>query len=93
MTHRHDASNASPSSRRTFLSHLAAAALAPAAIDQMVGGLKFIKPITVTNPLEGYPNRGWERVYRDLYRSDSRFSFLCAPNDTHNCLLDRKSVV
>ena len=87
MTHRPDASNASPSSRRTFLSHLAAAALAPAAIDQMVGGLKFIKPITVTNPLEGYPNRGWERVYRDLYRSDSRFSFLCAPNDTHNCLL------
>jgi len=26
-------------------------------------------------------------VYRDLYRSDSSFVFLCAPNDTHNCLL------
>ncbi len=73
--------------RRAFLSGLAVVALAPPAIDQLVGGLKFVKPVSVTNPLEGYPNRGWERVYRDLYRSDSRFSFLCAPNDTHNCLL------
>ncbi len=75
------------STRRAFLSGLAVVALAPPAIDQMVGGLKFVKSVFVTNPLEGYPNRGWERVYRDLYRSDSRFSFLCAPNDTHNCLL------
>ncbi len=39
------------------------------------------------NPLAVYPRRGWERVYRDLWRYDSRFTFLCAPNDTHNCLL------
>ncbi len=41
----------------------------------------------ISNPLATYPNRGWERVYRDLFRYDSTFTFLCAPNDTHNCLL------
>lgn len=41
----------------------------------------------VDNPLESYPDRDWEQVYRDLYREDSSFVFLCAPNDTHNCLL------
>src|SRR5690606_16771603 len=44
-------------------------------------------PLYVGNPLEQYPNRDWEKVYRDLYHSDSSFVFLCAPNDTHNCLL------
>src|SRR3972149_2419593 len=39
------------------------------------------------NPLGAYPNRGWEKVYRDLFATDSSFVFLCAPNDTHNCLL------
>lgn len=39
------------------------------------------------NPLSSYPNRDWERVYRDLWKYDSKFTFLCAPNDTHNCLL------
>ncbi|MEW5702550.1 MAG: molybdopterin-dependent oxidoreductase [Candidatus Zixiibacteriota bacterium] len=41
----------------------------------------------ITNPLAVYPDRGWERVYRDLWAYDSKFTFLCAPNDTHNCLL------
>lgn len=41
----------------------------------------------VTNPLAFYPDRDWERVYRDLWKHDSKFTFLCAPNDTHNCLL------
>jgi len=41
----------------------------------------------IGNPLEFYPNRDWEKAYRDLYRSDESFIFLCAPNDTHNCLL------
>ncbi len=41
----------------------------------------------VENPLARYPNRGWERTYRDLWKSDATFTFLCAPNDTHNCLL------
>lgn len=33
------------------------------------------------------PNRDWERLYRDLYCSESTFAFLCAPNDIHDCLL------
>ncbi len=41
----------------------------------------------VANPLAEYPDRSWERVYRDLYRTDSSFTFTCAPNDTHNCIL------
>jgi nitrate reductase alpha subunit len=40
------------------------------------------------NPLARYPDRDWERVYRDLWQHDSRFTFLCAPNDTHNCILE-----
>ena len=42
----------------------------------------------IDNPLAAYPDRGWERVYRDLWKYDSTFTFLCAPNDTHNCLLN-----
>jgi len=42
---------------------------------------------TVTNPLDNYPDRDWERVYRNIFQYDSKFTFLCAPNDTHNCLL------
>ena len=41
----------------------------------------------INNPLAQYPNRGWEKVYRDLFAVDDSFVFLCAPNDTHNCLL------
>lgn len=47
----------------------------------------FMQPLHVDSPLAGYPNRGWETTYRDLYEADSTFHFLCAPNDTHNCLL------
>ncbi|MBM3791829.1 MAG: molybdopterin oxidoreductase, partial [Acidobacteria bacterium] len=43
---------------------------------------------TVQNPLAHYPDRDWEKTYRNLWRSDSRFTFLCAPNDTHNCILN-----
>ncbi len=39
------------------------------------------------NPLEKHADRDWEKVYRDLFRYDSSFTFLCAPNDTHNCIL------
>ncbi|MFN3483908.1 MAG: molybdopterin-dependent oxidoreductase [Planctomycetota bacterium] len=41
----------------------------------------------VENPLEYYPNRDWEKVYRDQYRYDSSFTFVCSPNDTHACRL------
>ena len=41
----------------------------------------------ITNPLATYPNRGWEKIYRDQYHYDSSFTFVCAPNCTHNCRL------
>lgn len=37
------------------------------------------------NPLESYPNRDWEQVYRDQYSYDSSFTWVCSPNDTHHC--------
>jgi nitrate reductase / nitrite oxidoreductase, alpha subunit len=39
----------------------------------------------MSNPLAHYPNRGWEKLYRDQYAYDRAFSWVCAPNDTHNC--------
>ena len=48
---------------------------------------RFLAPMKVANPFDAYPNRDWERIYRDIYRHDRTFTFLCAPNDTHNCLL------
>lgn len=42
----------------------------------------------IENPLAHYPDRDWEKVYRNLWRPDSHFTFLCAPNDTHNCILN-----
>jgi nitrate reductase alpha subunit len=43
------------------------------------------KPITVGNPLARYPDRGWERVYRNQFAEDDSFVFTCAPNDTQCC--------
>ena len=39
----------------------------------------------LANPLARYPNRGWEAIYRNQYAYDRAFSWVCAPNDTHNC--------
>ena len=39
----------------------------------------------VLNPLAHYPNRHWEQLYRNQYAYDHQFSWVCAPNDTHNC--------
>ncbi len=70
--------------RRLFLQGLLSATAAGAA---HAAPLHFFKPISVANPLAAYPNRDWERVYRNIFKTDSSFVFLCAPNDTHNCLL------
>ncbi|HXG33712.1 MAG TPA: molybdopterin-dependent oxidoreductase [Bryobacteraceae bacterium] len=71
-------------SRRDFFAMLSASGLA--------GFLSSIREAwgleAISNPLAQYPSRGWERVYRDLWKYDSKFVFLCAPNDTHNCLLN-----
>jgi nitrate reductase alpha subunit len=37
------------------------------------------------NPLAGSVTRDWERIYRDQYRYDSYFDWVCSPNDTHAC--------
>ncbi|MDX1388861.1 MAG: molybdopterin-dependent oxidoreductase, partial [Acidobacteriota bacterium] len=74
--------------RRRFLYQMTAAGVGSALIaDQAVHAASFLEPLRVDNPLFTYPDRDWEKVYRNLYRSDSSFVFLCAPNDTHNCLL------
>ena len=54
---------------------------------ELLAQYRFLDPVRVDNPLAQYPNRDWERMYRDIFRHDRTFSFLCAPNDTHNCLL------
>src|SRR3989337_1871641 len=37
------------------------------------------------NPLAGIVDRDWEKVYRDQYKYDSWFDWVCSPNDTHAC--------
>jgi nitrate reductase alpha subunit len=58
-----------------------------AAPGDLLSQYRFLDPVRVPNPLQQYPNRDWERIYRDIFRHDRTFTFLCAPNDTHNCLL------
>ncbi len=71
-------------SRREFLGSLSAAGFGAFALSAMKAwGLE-----AITNPLAVYPQRGWEKAYRDLWKYDWKFTFLCAPNDTHNCLLN-----
>ena len=75
-------------SRRRFLFQMATTGAGTALIAQSaVGATKLLTPVDIQNPLSNYPNRDWEKTYRDLYHYDSSFVFLCAPNDTHNCLL------
>jgi nitrate reductase alpha subunit len=70
--------------RREFLQWASAAGFgALVASTTRAWGLEAIE-----NPLASYPDRNWEKVYRDLWRPDSSFTFLCAPNDTHNCILN-----
>ncbi|MBW7863291.1 MAG: molybdopterin-dependent oxidoreductase [Candidatus Hydrogenedens sp.] len=71
------------STRREFLRQSAALGFA-AFVSQ---GARAWGLDTAANPLDNYPDRDWEKVYRDLFQHDSTFTFLCAPNDTHNCLL------
>ncbi len=73
-------------SRRSFL-NLALGVGAGAALAGCDSGFfNFLQP-KKDSPLEAYPDRGWEKVFRNIYKEDSHFHFLCSPNDTHNCLL------
>ena len=71
-------------SRREFLklSSLAALSLSSLSLD-----LQLLEPVNVDNPLAVYPERDWEKVYRNQYQYDSSFTFVCSPNDTHACRL------
>ncbi|MFN3974462.1 MAG: molybdopterin-dependent oxidoreductase [Dehalococcoidia bacterium] len=42
-------------------------------------------PQEVGNPLQFYPQRGWEEVYREQYKYERSFTYICSPNDTHAC--------
>jgi len=71
-------------SRRSFLTLLSsAAAVAASPMDSLLGGL--VPRQGIDNPLAYYPNRDWEKAYRDQYRYDRSFTWICAPNDTHMC--------
>lgn len=73
-------------SRRNFLKGVTSAGLLLLA-EQGFAGPRFLQPLDVENPLASYPDRDWEKTYRNIFAADSTFVFLCAPNDTHNCLL------
>lgn len=71
-------------SRRDFLKMMGMGAVAATVLASPA--YAFLKPIVgVDNPLEYYPSRDWEKIYRDQYRYDSSFTFVCSPNDTHAC--------
>ncbi len=69
-------------SRRRILGGMAASALLPGS----TFGLRLFQT-SPENPLGTYPDREWEKIYRDQYRYDSTFTFVCSPNDTHACRL------
>jgi nitrate reductase alpha subunit len=70
--------------RRDFLTTALAAATSSGLFANRLWGFD---PVSVANPLGSYPSRDWEKVYRDQYHVDGWFPWVCAPNDTHNCLL------
>ncbi len=73
--------------RRSFVAALAGAGAAGLQLGcglfEGEGGLASI--VSVDNPLAAYPQRDWESIYRDQYRYDRSFTWVCAPNDTHMC--------
>ena len=72
--------------RRTFLKHASATAGFIAASDLL--SLTLLRPAeAAVNPLEHYPDRDWEKLYRDVYAYDDSYVFMCTPNCTHNCYL------
>ncbi len=78
-------------SRRTFIKIMGGGALAlissPLWAEIFKDVFDKFEPVDIQNPLAYYPNRGWEKVYRDIWDYDYEFSFVCASNDTHECLL------
>lgn len=82
-----DDQNKTDESRRNFLKGILAFGALASAKTTFGAPLRYFKPVHIDNPLAFYPNRDWEKTYRNIFSHDSNFVFLCAPNDTHNCLL------
>lgn len=75
-------------SRRNFLKWSLGGAVVTLGTLQLGYALDGLTPaVSVDNPLLSYPNRDWEAVYRDIYKTDHSYHFMCTPNCTHNCLL------
>src|SRR5262249_30094212 len=72
-----------PMNRRDFLHSV----LASGSAGLLASRLWAFDAVRVDNPLGLYPARDWEKVYRDQYRYDGTFTWVCAPNDTHMCRL------
>ncbi len=71
--------------RRDFIKAVAVTGGVVAFSDKALA-LRMLQPVVeVGNPLESYPDRTWEGIYRDQYRYDRSFTFVCSPNDTHHC--------
>ncbi len=70
--------------RRDFLK---SAGIAGSAAWLASGGLRLgaFEPFPDVDPLAAYPARDWEEVYREQYRYDSSFAWVCSPNCTHSC--------
>ena len=71
-------------SRRDFVKRSSLVGLSLYAAQMMP--LRFLQAAPlIENPLALYPGRDWEKLYRNQYAYDDSFSWVCAPNDTHNC--------
>jgi nitrate reductase alpha subunit len=71
-------------SRRDFLRYLGIGAGGITMATQLP--LRVLAATSVNgNPLSGAVARGWEQIYRDQYRYDRTFDWVCSPNDTHAC--------
>ncbi|HLE42525.1 MAG TPA: molybdopterin-dependent oxidoreductase, partial [Methylomirabilota bacterium] len=68
--------------RRTFLRWLGAGATA---LELGLPGRLLAAADPDQNPLAGSVARDWERIYRDQYKYDRTFDWVCSPNDTHAC--------
>jgi nitrate reductase alpha subunit len=69
--------------RRSFLEWLGAGSAAATTLSFPFRSLGAIDP--AENPLSGSVARDWERLYRDQYKYDYAFDWVCSPNDTHAC--------
>ncbi|MBI2835397.1 MAG: molybdopterin-dependent oxidoreductase [Acidobacteria bacterium] len=73
-----------PIPRRQFLQWLGIGTAG--SVLALEGACSFLRPAAEEdNPLARLVERDWEKIYRDQYRYDSAFDWVCSPNDTHAC--------